>query len=91
MGGKNPSGGALLALWLATPEGAKAYDTLATDSGIGQVLQNLAKIRASYLLVDTASYKDLASKIEPLLTSVDEAQLVARIVAARARWVFQSS
>jgi iron(III) transport system substrate-binding protein len=29
---KNPSGGALLALWLATPEGAKAYED-ATDRG----------------------------------------------------------
>jgi iron(III) transport system substrate-binding protein len=29
---KNPSGGALLAIWLATPEGAKAYED-ATDRG----------------------------------------------------------
>ena len=29
---KNPSGGALLALWLATPEGANAYEG-ATDRG----------------------------------------------------------
>ena len=47
-------------------EGAKAYDTLAADSGIGPLLQNLAKVRAGYLLVDTASYPDLAAKIEPL-------------------------
>lgn len=52
-------------------EGAKAYDTLAADGGIGPLLQNLAKIRAGYLLVDTSSYADLAAKIEPLAGADD--------------------
>jgi hypothetical protein len=47
-------------------EAAKAYDTLAADAGVGPTLQNLAKVRAGYLLVDSASYADLAAKLEPL-------------------------
>jgi hypothetical protein len=34
-------------------------------------LQNLAKIRAGYLLVDSAAYGDLAAKIEPLAGAND--------------------
>jgi hypothetical protein len=47
-------------------EGAKAFDTLAADSGLGPLLQSLAKVRAGYLLVDTAPYSELAAKYEPL-------------------------
>ena len=44
---------------------------LLADGGIGPLLQNLAKIRAGYLLVDSAAYGDLAAKIEPLAGAND--------------------
>ena len=47
-------------------EGAKAYDTLATDGSAGALLQALAKIRAGYLLVDTSPYSEMVQKMEPL-------------------------
>jgi hypothetical protein len=47
-------------------EGAKAYDSLASDGSAGPLLQSLAKIRAGYLRVDSAAYSDLSQAIEPL-------------------------
>src|SRR6266545_2075566 len=37
-------------------EAVKAYDALAADGGIGQVLQDLAQVRAGLILVDAAPY-----------------------------------
>ncbi|MBN8940932.1 MAG: tetratricopeptide repeat protein [Rhizobiales bacterium] len=48
------------------PAGVAAFDAIAADSGIGSVLQDVARIRAGYLLVDTASQADVARRVEPL-------------------------
>src|SRR5207244_981717 len=44
----------------------KAYDALAADRGIGQLLQDLAEVRAALILVDAAPYEELRSRLEPL-------------------------
>lgn len=47
-------------------EGAKAFDELAQDASIGPVFQDVAKLRAAILLMDTADPKDIRSRLEPL-------------------------
>ncbi len=42
------------------------YDSLATDSGTGQPLQDLAVVRAGLLLVDTAPLSELVQRLEPV-------------------------
>ena len=37
----------------------KAYDEIAADKNAGQIIQDLAAVRAGYLLVDTAPYSEL--------------------------------
>ena len=44
----------------------KAYDALADDKTVGQVMQDLAAVRAGYLMVDAAPYAQMAAKLEPL-------------------------
>src|SRR5262245_54183908 len=74
MVGDAPSGYQILARFRLAAEtgkrdaaaGAKAYDTLAADAGVGPLLQSVAKVRAGYLRVDSASYADLAKALEPL-------------------------
>ena len=44
---------------------AKMFDDLAADSSIGGEQQELARIRAAGLLVDTATYPDMKQRLEP--------------------------
>lgn len=44
----------------------RAYDALADDKSAGPVMQDLAAVRAGYLMVDTAPYAQMAAKLEPL-------------------------
>jgi len=44
----------------------KAYDEIAADRSIGQVMQDLATLRAGFLLVDGSSYGDMRARLEPL-------------------------
>jgi hypothetical protein len=46
--------------------GAKLFDDLANDAGLDPALQNLARLRAAVLLVDTTPYPDLKKRLEPL-------------------------
>jgi hypothetical protein len=43
-----------------------AYDRIAADGSAGPVMQDLAAVRAGYLLVDSASYADIRARLEPL-------------------------
>lgn len=67
-------------------EGVKAYDGLAADAGSGSVLQGLARIRAAYLLVDTAPYADLAARVEPLTGSGEPWRHSAREILGLSAW-----
>lgn len=51
------------------PEEAIAtYDAIAEDTDVDQQLRNLARIRAGYLLVDTAGRDDLEARVGDLVT-----------------------
>jgi hypothetical protein len=64
----------------------KAYDEVAADRTVGQTIQDLAALRAAFLLVDTASYTDLRGRLEPL-TAADRAfRYSARELLALSAW-----
>src|SRR5258708_20558642 len=44
---------------------AKLYDDIAADRSVGVLEQDLAKIRAAGLLLDTTSYPNLLQRLEP--------------------------
>ena len=49
-----------------------AYDAIAADSRAGQVVRDLATVRAGFLLVDTAPYSEILQRLE-LVTAPDRA------------------
>jgi hypothetical protein len=51
------------------PGAVKAFDALAADANLPQVLRDLARIRAATLQVDSASYQDMASRVEGLASA----------------------
>ena len=69
------------------PKAAVAiYDSVAADRNTGQVLQDLAALRAAYLLVDEASYEDMRKRLDPL-TATDRAfRHSARALLALSAW-----
>jgi hypothetical protein len=63
-----------------------AYDAIAADNSAGQVIQDLAAVRAGVLLVDTAPYSEMRARLEPL-TAPDRPYLhSARELLALAAW-----
>ncbi|MCC7348657.1 MAG: tetratricopeptide repeat protein [Variibacter sp.] len=53
-------------LALKDPPGAvKLYDGLVADSGVEVPMQDLARVRATMLLVDTASFDEVRTRLEP--------------------------
>jgi hypothetical protein len=74
---------------LAKTDGAaavKVYDALAADSGIGRPLQDLATVRASLILVDTATLADLTARLEPLTAKDRPFRHSARELLALGAW-----
>jgi hypothetical protein len=63
-----------------------AYDGIAGDRGVGQVIQDLAALRAGYLLVDSASYGDMRARLEPLAAPERTFRHSARELLALAAW-----
>ena len=64
----------------------KAYDQIAADKGAGQVIQDLAAVRAGYLLVDVAPYPDLLARLEPLTAADRTFRHTAREILALSAW-----
>lgn len=63
-----------------------AYDAIAADGSTGQTVRDLAAIRAALLLVDTAPYAELKTRLEPL-TAADRAyRYSARELLALSAW-----
>lgn len=46
--------------------GVKAFDEIAADSSVDPLFRDVAKLRAAYLLVDTASPSEIESRVTPL-------------------------
>jgi hypothetical protein len=64
----------------------QAYDALAADKSVGQVMQDLAAVRAGYLMVDTAPYSQMAAKLEPLTSQDRMFRHSARELLALSAW-----
>jgi hypothetical protein len=64
----------------------KAYDEIAVDGGVSQVIRDLAAVRAGYLLVDSVPYSELLSRLEPLTASDRTFRYSAREILALSAW-----
>jgi hypothetical protein len=47
--------------------GVAAFDAIAADTSIEGTLRDIARLRAGYLLVDTASVKEITERMQPLI------------------------
>ena len=91
---KAPSGYRTLARLRAAAEAAardpkaaaKMYDDIAADRGVGGEWQDLAKIRAAGLLVDSASYADMQQRLEASATPRSTFRHSARELLALSAW-----
>ena len=63
-----------------------AYDALAADPNAGQIIQDLAVVRAGVLLVDSASYAEMQKRLEPLAGSGRSFRHSARELLALSAW-----
>jgi hypothetical protein len=64
----------------------KAYDEIATDKSAGQVIDELAALRAGFLLVDTAPYSEIRARLEPLTGADKSFRHSARELLALSAW-----
>jgi hypothetical protein len=64
----------------------KAYDEIAADKSAGQVIQDLAAVRAGFLLVDTAPYSEMRQRLEPLTAPDRTFRHSARELLALSAW-----
>jgi hypothetical protein len=64
----------------------KAYDQIAADRAAGQVMQDLATVRAGYLLVDQSSYAELRNRLKPLTAPGRPFRYSARELLALSAW-----
>jgi hypothetical protein len=74
---------------LATTDPAaavKTYDELAADSSIGRSMQDLATVRAGFLLLDTATLAELTTRLEALTAGDRAFRHTARELLAWAAW-----
>jgi hypothetical protein len=63
-----------------------AYDEIAGDKSAGQVVQDLAGVRAGFLLADTAPYAELRTRLEPLTAQDRPFRYSARELLALSAW-----
>jgi hypothetical protein len=63
-----------------------AYDEIAADKSAGQVIEDLAAVRAGFLLVDTAPYSEIANRLEPLTAPDRTFRYSAREILALSAW-----
>lgn len=63
-----------------------AFDALANNRALGPVMQDLATLRAGYVLVDTAPYEDIRRRIEPMTAKDRTFRHSARALLALSAW-----
>jgi hypothetical protein len=91
---KAPSGYRTLARLRAAAEAsardakaaAKMYDDIAADRGVGSEWQDLAKVRAAGLLVDSVSYADMQQRLEASAEPKSTFRHSAREMLALSAW-----
>jgi hypothetical protein len=89
-----PSGYRLLARMRAAAEvgthdpqaAVKLYDDISNDSGVATLDQDLAKVRAAQLLVETAPYSEMLTRLEPSAASGATFRHSARELLALSAW-----
>ncbi len=64
----------------------KAYDEIAADKSVGPAIAQLAAVRAGYLLVDTAPYSEMRSRLEPVTAADKVYRHSARELLALSAW-----
>jgi hypothetical protein len=64
----------------------KAFDDIAADKNAGQIIQDLAAVRAGFLLVDTAPYSEMRERLEPLTAADRTFRHSARELLALSAW-----
>lgn len=67
-------------------DAVKAYDALAADPSLTQSWQDLASIRAGYILLDTASLAEMQKRLVPLADSDRAFRHSARDTLALSAW-----
>jgi hypothetical protein len=89
-----PSGYRVLARLRAAAEaatrdpqaGAKLYDEIAADRSVGSAQQDLARVRAAGLLLETASYPNMLQRLEPATKPDATFRHTARELLALSAW-----
>jgi hypothetical protein len=64
----------------------KLYDDIAADRSVGALDQDLARIRGAQLLVETSTYPDLLTRLEPLAAPGGTFRHTARELLALSAW-----
>jgi hypothetical protein len=64
----------------------KAYDDIAADKSAGEVIEELAAVRSGFLLVDTAPYSEMRTRLEPLTAPDKTFRHSARELLALSAW-----
>jgi hypothetical protein len=67
-------------------KGLAAYEQMADDRGVGQVLRDLAALRAGALLIDQGAFDRARTRLEPLSGSERTFRYSARELLALAAW-----
>jgi hypothetical protein len=91
---KSPSGYRMLARLRAAAElasrdpqaAAKMYDDIAADRSVGAEQQDLAKVRAAGLLLETAGYSNMLQRLEPSAAPGATFRHTARELLALSAW-----
>ncbi|PYE90543.1 tetratricopeptide repeat protein [Phyllobacterium leguminum] len=63
-----------------------AFDKIAADNSVPPAIQDIARLRAAFILVDTGSYDDVAKRVEPITADGDPMRFSAREVLGLAAW-----
>jgi hypothetical protein len=66
--------------------GAKSYDDIAADRGVGTAQQDLARIRAAGLLIDTETYPNMLQRLEAATKPDATFRHTARELLALSAW-----
>lgn len=64
----------------------KSYDDIAADRGAGEAIQDVAALRAGFLLVDSASYAEMRTRLEPLTRADRPFRYSARELLTLSAW-----
>jgi hypothetical protein len=64
----------------------KSYDDIAADRGAGEAIQDVAALRAGFLLVDSATYAELRTRLEPLTGADRPFRYSARELLTLSAW-----